>query len=201
MLPVYIVGNLHCLGMCGPIAALIAASPFRGYYLLGRLSSFTLAGTLAGAFGYVVQAVLEPYRLTSLFSIVLGGAMVVSGTFILMGKSFGLKQFKYYEEKMAVLLMKKGPFALFAFGFLTIALPCGQTVLVYSACALSGSAIIGTLNGMAFALITTPSLLLAMQARHFVKAAHHLYRPVMGLSGVIVGGVAVYRGLFAGGWV
>lgn len=199
MLPVYIMGNLHCLGMCGPIAALIAASPYRAYYLLGRLISFTLAGSLAGAFGYVIAALLEPYHLAALFTVGIGISMVVIGVLLLLGKSVSWKGFALYEQKMGALLMKKGPMALFSFGFLTIALPCGQTLLVYSACALSGSMATGTLNGMAFALLTTPSLLLAMQARRFVQAAHAWYRPIVGGSALLVGFGAIYRGLFAGG--
>lgn len=195
MFPIYVMGNLHCLGMCGPIALMIGSSPYRGYYLLGRLISFTLAGTLAGMFGYVVATLLQPYHLAYLFSLSIGISMLLIGISILMGKSIGFPLFAYYEKKMSVLLLKKGPWALFLFGFCTIALPCGQTLLVFSACALSGSASTGTLNGMAFALLTTPSLLLAMQAKRFVAKAHGLYRPVVGGLAILVGLGAIYRGI------
>lgn len=199
MLPVYIMGNLHCLGMCGPVAMLIAASPYRGYYLLGRLFSFTLAGTLAGAFGYVLASLLQPYHLSALISIGFGLSMALIGVAILFGKSLILPGMHSIERKMGGLLHQKGAFSLFAFGFLTIALPCGQTLLVYSACALSGSIETGTINGLAFAVLTTPALILAMQARRFVKSADRFYRPIVGGLALFVGTGAIVRGLINAG--
>jgi sulfite exporter TauE/SafE len=199
MLPVYLMGNLHCLGMCGPVAMLIGTSPYRGYYLLGRLISFTLAGTLAGAFGYVLASLLQPYHLSALISIGFGLSMVVIGVALFMGKNLILPGMQAVESKMGALLQQKGPLALFAFGFLTIALPCGQTLLVYSACALSGSIEVGTINGLAFALLTTPALVLAMQARRFVQSANRFYRPVVGGLALLVGTGAIVRGLINAG--
>lgn len=194
MLPIYVMGNLHCLGMCGPLAMIIGASPYWGYYLLGRMVSFTMAGTLAGMFGYVIATLLKPYHLAPVFSLAIGGSMLGIGIFTLMGKSFAWPLLASYEKRMSSLLLKKGPWTLFLFGFFTVALPCGQTLLVFSACALSGSAATGTINGMAFALLTTPSLFLAMQAKRFVASAHRFYRPVVGVLAILVGLGAIYRG-------
>lgn len=201
MLPIYILGNFHCLGMCGPLAMMIGTSPHRGYYLLGRLISFTLAGALAGGLGYLIAAFLQPYKLSSLLSILLGFAMGWIGIAILRGKPLSFKGMDKIEAKLSRLLIEKGPFSLFLFGFLSIALPCGQTLLVYSACALSGSAATGTLNGLAFAILTTPALFLAMQARHLLRAFDRFYKPVVGGVSLLIGGVSIYRGLIdAGVW-
>jgi sulfite exporter TauE/SafE len=195
MFPIYLMGNLHCLGMCGPLAMMIGNSPYRGYYLMGRMLSFTMAGALAGMFGYVIASLLQPYHLSYLFSLGLGISMLLIGAFILLGKSPGIPLLSRYEKKMSALLFHQGPWALFLFGFFTIALPCGQTLLVFSACALSGSAAAGTVNGLAFALLTTPSLLLAMHAKKFVNKAHKFYRPVVGVLAILVGIGAIYRGV------
>ena len=53
MLPLYLFGNVHCLGMCGPLVMLIGQHHFRYFYFVGRTLSFTLAGGLAGAAGFL----------------------------------------------------------------------------------------------------------------------------------------------------
>ena len=73
-------------------------------------------------------------------------------------------------------------------------LPCGQTVVVFSACALSGDPFVGLLNGLAFALLTSPSLFLAMQVRTLFPNAKAYYNKVVGLSAIFVGLLAFCRG-------
>lgn len=200
MFPIYVLGNFHCIGMCGPIAMLLGRSPYFGFYLLGRLVSFTLAGFLAGAFGEVIAISLSAYHLAGLLSIVIGLVMAISGVFLLGGLKtpFLWKIEKWIapiREKMNQLLFSKEPMPLFLVGFFTIALPCGQTLLVYSACALSGSAWIGTLNGFAFGLLTTPSLYLAMRGSSLLARIKKYYRPVVGSLSIAIGAVAILRGL------
>jgi hypothetical protein len=206
MLPIYILGNFHCIGMCGPIAMLLGRSPYRGFYLLGRLVSFTLAGFLAGAFGEVIAISLNAYNLAGMLSVIIGFVMALSGIFLLgsiktpyLGR---IEKFAApFREKMNQLLFSKEPMPLFLVGFFTIALPCGQTLLVYSACALSGSAWIGTLNGFAFGLLTTPSLYLAMRGSSLFARIKKYYRPIVGSLSVAIGTVAILRGLAEWGWI
>lgn len=200
MLPLYVMGNLHCLGMCGPLAMLLGGSRFRGFYLLGRLVSFTLAGFIAGAIGQVIGIVLHSYHISAAFSVLLGFLMLLAGGYILAGKQIpfsvgALKRLAPLQERFHKLMYTQEPWPLFLFGFCTILLPCGQTLLVYSACALSGSAWVGLINGFAFGLITTPSLLIAMRARKWISKMSKWYRPIVGFSALFIGLVAVLRGL------
>lgn len=206
MFPIYVLGNFHCIGMCGPIAMLLGRSPYRGFYLLGRLVSFTFAGFLAGAFGEVLAISLNAYHLAGLLSIVIGLVMALSGIFLLgsIKTPFLWKIEKLaqpFREKMNQLLFSQEPMPLFLVGFFTIALPCGQTLLVYSACALSGSAWIGTLNGFAFGLLTTPSLYLAMRGSGMLARIKKYYRPIVGSMSIAIGSVAILRGLAEWGWI
>lgn len=199
MLPIYILGNLHCLGMCGPVAMLLSASPYRAFYLLGRLISFTLAGTIAGLFGEVIGAVLTSYHLSGWFSVIFGGAMAGVGVSVLFGFDLPYshllaKKFAPLHNYLNRLLFSQEPWPLFLVGFFTIFLPCGQTLLVYSAAALSGSAFVGTINGLAFGLLTTPSLFLAMQAKRWMGGVKGWYHPLVGGMAVGVGILTVLRG-------
>ena len=51
LLPVYLFGNIHCAGMCGPLMMLLAKNRYRWAYFAGRLVSYTLAGLLSAEIG------------------------------------------------------------------------------------------------------------------------------------------------------
>jgi sulfite exporter TauE/SafE len=61
MLPYYLLGNLHCLGMCGPLTMMLGAHRFRYFYFAGRLFSFTLAGGIAGELGAVLNVFFNQF--------------------------------------------------------------------------------------------------------------------------------------------
>lgn len=196
MLPIYLMGNLHCLGMCGPIAMLLSRAPFRVFYLLGRLVSFTLAGFLAGAFGEVLAISLHQAHLSGLLSLVFGGLIFIFGCMILCNVSQSLAlPLGRFRDQLNQWLFSQEPWPLFLVGILTVALPCGQTLLVFSACALSGSAETGLLNGFAFGLLTTPSLYIAMRGAGWFMYLKRFYRPVVGGLSLLIGLVAILRAL------
>lgn len=200
MFPIYVMGNFHCIGMCGPIAMLLGQSPFRGFYLLGRLVSFTLAGFIAGGFGEVLAIALTAYHIGGLLSILIGLIMILSGLYVFQSFKWPFlykieRSIAPFREHLNALLFTKEPWPLFLVGFFTIALPCGQTLLVYSACALSGSAAIGMLNGFAFGLLTTPSLYLAMRGSGILARIKRYYKPIVGGLSICIGIIALLRGL------
>lgn len=200
MLPFYLLGNLHCLGMCGPLVMMIGTHRFRNYYFFGRLLSFTLAGTLAGELGAVLNVILNQYHLSAAASLIFGGFIFLLGMCGIMGKSFpGQAPIAALMGKanrsLALLMLRDKPTATFLFGFMTIALPCGQSLVVFSACALTGSALTGMLNGFAFALLTSPSLFFAMRAHTLLRGAKKYYHTATNLIALLIGGIALCRGL------
>lgn len=200
MFPIYVMGNFHCIGMCGPIAMLLGRSPYRAYYLLGRLVSFTIAGFIAGAFGEVLAIAFQAWHIGGLLSILIGLIMILAGFQVLLNFRLPFsvqidRAFAPFREKLNGFLLSQDPWPLFLVGFFTILLPCGQTLLVYSACALSGSAAAGTINGFAFGLLTTPSLYLAMHGSKILQKIKRFYKPVVGGVSIAIGAVALLRGL------
>lgn len=199
MLPYYLLGNLHCAGMCGPLVLMIGKHQFRHIYFIGRILSFSLAGFLAGAGGSVINLLLSQYHLSALASFSFGLMIIYVGISNLVGVSlkwnFFSKKIARANQTLSLLMLRDQPWSTFLFGFFTVALPCGQTVVVFSACALYGDPWVGLLNGFCFALLTTPSLLAAMYAtRIFQKAKRH-YNFFMGISALLIGGLAICRGL------
>lgn len=192
MLPVYLVANLHCLGMCGPLVMMIGAHRYRAFYFLGRTLSFTLAAMAAASVG----SVFHHYHLSACASFLFGGMLLFSGSMTLLGYSFPVPVvLRPVQGALSLLMLKDQPLSVFLFGFFTIALPCGQTIIVLSACALAGDPYVGLVNGLAFALLTSPSLFFAMQAASLIRRFRGFYQPVMGLSALFVGALAILRGL------
>lgn len=200
LLPLYLFGNVHCFGMCGPLVMLIGQHRYRFLYFLGRIMSFSLAGLAAGELGAVLHVFLKQYYLAESISLFFGFFIILLGLNILFNwkwMSFlpKIKAVASLNHSLSKLMLKETPWSTFLFGFFTVALPCGQTLIVFSACALVGDALIGFMNGLAFALLTTPSLVLAMHTLTLFKKLKHHYQTVLGLSSVLVGVLACCRGL------
>ena len=83
LLPLYIFGNVHCFGMCGPLVMLIGTHRYRQFYFFGRILSFTLAGFVAGALGAVLHSFLKLYHLAEMISLSLGLLIILIGFNIL----------------------------------------------------------------------------------------------------------------------
>lgn len=206
MLPIYLFGNLHCLGMCGPLVMMIGHHHFRYFYFLGRTLSFSLAGLIAGSIGAVAGAFFKQFHMAEVISFFFGIVLITLGAFILTGRSYPgsawlSKRLAKTNQTLSLLLLRDRAWPTFLFGFFTLALPCGQTLIVFSACALSGDPFIGLFNGLAFALLTSPSLFLAMQAHRFLRQARRYYQTVIGVSAMLVGGLSVLRGAAEAGWI
>ncbi len=200
MLPLYLFGNLHCMGMCGPLVMMIGHHRYRYLYFLGRTLSFTLAGLIAGEAGAVLTIVLKKYHLSALVSLLFGAIILVIGFFSLMrwrfpGNSFLAKRLASVNHTLSLLLLRDLPWPTFLFGFFTLALPCGQTLIVFSACALYGDPFAGLLNGLAFALLTSPALVAAMHAHRLFQRFKNHYDTLLGLSALVIGALAICRGL------
>lgn len=200
MLPIYLFGNLHCLGMCGPLVMMIGQHQYRYFYFLGRLFSFTIAGTIAGALGTVTHLFFKQYHLAEAACFFFGTILLVLGYSTLAGWHYPgyhwlAKKLSSLNKNISLLMLRDQAWPAFLFGLFTIALPCGQTLIVFSACALSGEISTGFINGLAFALLTSPSLILAMQAHSFFHYAKRYYQVIVGVSAILVGFLAFLRGL------
>lgn len=199
LLPLYLFGNIHCLGMCGPLVMLIGKHRFRLFYFAGRLLSYSLAGWLAGEAGTVLHLVLRDYHLAEAISGIFGLTFIIWGVVkLIKTPSITLKKGQSpsrFKQWLSMLLLKDTGWSTFLFGFFTVMLPCGQTLVVFSACALSGDPWVGLLNGFALALLTTPSLALAMQTLSLFKQMKHFDRYLLGCCAIAVGLIALCRAL------
>lgn len=207
LLPLYIFGNVHCLAMCGPLVMMIGQHRFRYFYFIGRLLSFSLAGFIAGGAGAVLHVFLKQYYLAETVSILFGMGLIFWGIYTLTGRVIYYSSLNKnatlnaFQQWISLLLLRDTILATFLFGFFTVVLPCGQTFLVFSACALNGDPLVGLGNGFALALITSPSLFLAMNTLTLLKKLKRYDRSVLGYSSILIGVLSVLRGFAEMGWV
>lgn len=177
---------------------------YRHFYFLGRTLSFSLAGMTAGGIGAVADSFFKHYHLSEATSLLFGAFLMILGFFTLVGWSYPgyhwlSRRLAATNHTLSLLMLRDRAWPAFLFGFFTLALPCGQTLIVFSACALSGDLFVGLMNGFAFAVLTSPSLFFAMKAHTFLRQARRHYRTVVGISACLVGGLAILRGLAEAG--
>jgi sulfite exporter TauE/SafE len=186
---------------------LLGQHRYRLFYFLGRLLSFSLAGLLAGELGAVLHLFLKQYYLAEIASLVCGIALIGWGITKILGwqrKQLVNNKPSYLNALhrwVSSLMLKDTGWSTFLFGFFTVALPCGQTLVVFSACALAGNAWVGLGNGFAFALLTTPSLVIAMHTLSLFKKFKRYDQKIIGGCSIFVGLLACCRGLAEIGWM
>lgn len=209
-----LLGGVHCLGMCGGIVSALGFSqkqpgahspsrfPILLAYNIGRISSYTLAGALAGGLGAAAfslsglqQAQSVLYLLAATFMIILGLylAGLWRGAAYLERAGTGL--WHYLEPFSRRFIPVNTPLQAFPFGMVWGWLPCGlvYSVLIWSLSA--GSALKGGLLMLAFGLGTLPNLLLMGAAANRLTrwTRQPKVRLVAGLVVVILGLGMVWR--------
>lgn len=198
LIPLYLIGNFHCLGMCGPLVMWLSKHPFRNAYFLGRLFSFTLVGICAGELGFILTYFFKEWKISFILSLLFGLIFIFFGLsrFIKLPSyqpKFLASQMRLFSNKIAPLVMKEKFLPIFIFGTATIVLPCGQSLMVFSLSALTESPLMGGINAAVFALLTTPSLWFAMQASSPFKLLKKYYQNIMGSFTIMIGILSLLR--------
>ena len=165
------LGGVHCIGMCGGIAAALSGAA-RGPALrrqaafsFGRIASYTAAGALAGGLGSLVQA-LGPvnaaqtalFIVANVFMVLLGLYVAGWGRTLLRLESAGGALWRRVEPLRRHFLPIDSDARALGAGAVWGWVPCG---LVYSMLALalaSGSALAGAGVLAAFGLGTLPAM-------------------------------------------
>ena len=208
-LTIGLVGSLHCIGMCGPIAL---ALPLKGkgnlqralgllLYNSGRILTYALFGTLFGLLGKSFHlAGLQ--RQVSVFL----GAMIIIGLLVpyilkKQNKLTGLwyKIFGNLYSEMSVLLKNGSFWSLFVIGFLNGFLPCGLVYLAIAGAIAQPEIIDGTIFMVMFGLGTIPAMFAVGWASKYISlglrnAVKRATPYLVGFFGLLL----IFRGLNLG---
>lgn len=158
-----LVGSLHCVGMCGPLALALPTGKLKPaqkiianlLYPLGRIFTYAILGALAGIFGagFSLVGLQQPLSIAA-------GLLLLIITLLprIKNQIFQIKGGSALSATLASWWRKPGMGKFFVVGLLNGLLPCG---MVYAA--LLGSLITASASGSAvymalFGLGTTPAL-------------------------------------------
>jgi len=163
-----LVSSLHCIGMCGSIIGTLTLSlspeirnrkallfPFVFNYNFGRITSYTLAGALAGIIQSIATMQMGEYgyRLLQLLSAVImaSAGLYIAGWFPRFAyiEKAGMHFWKKIEPFGRKLIPVKNRTQAYLFGMVWGWLPCG---LVYAALALAATA--GDVGKSAFTMLS-----------------------------------------------
>ena len=171
-----LLGSVHCIGMCGPLAFAIPSLKQGWFYLtadkliyqLGRIMAYSVLGIGIGLIGK--QIWLAGFQ---------QGISVISGVFIVMAACARLFMFSFFKSKSSFLL---GPFnTLFNYalkhkanhlivGFINGFLPCGFVYLVLAGVLNTGSVQNSVIYTFWFGMGTLPLMFFATLSAGFTGA-------------------------------
>lgn len=197
-----LLGGGHCIGMCGGIVGAVTMTlpgnqpkpPFLLAYNLGRIMSYGLAGSLAGAVGassffldHVLPVEKILYGLASLMLILLGCYLAgVWRVLTWLEKAGGVLWQRIQPLSRHLLPVTSLPQALLL-GTLWGWLPCGLVYSVLVAAMATGDPLQGGLLMLAFGAGTLPALLtMGMATIRLKRFLQH--RWVRLLSGLVMMG-------------
>ena len=204
-----LLGSLHCVGMCGPIAIALPipnANNFsfvigRLLYNLGRVATYSFLGAVFGLLGS--RLVISGFQQS--VSITLGIAILIA---VLIPPKYKAKISQHTIIQKITLplksgisdLFKRGTFsAMFLIGLLNGLLPCGLVYVALAGAIASGNAISGTLVMILFGLGTIPMMFAATIFGKFINLnIRKKITKAIPVFAVILGILFIVRGMGLG---
>ena len=200
-----LLGSLHCMGMCGPIALAVpigSGSKFSRYfrffiYNFGRVIAYSSLGLLFGLLGTGLQ--MAGFQQT--ISIIAGMVIILSVIVIYYlprQKRLGFISHAI-QKPFAKFFGKKTYFSVLMIGVLNGLLPCGLVYLALAGATAQASAINGMLYMALFGLGTFPAMFALKISSEIISTSLRLemrkWVPVLTL---LIGVLFVVRGLGLG---
>ena len=209
-IPAFILGvisNLHCLGMCGPIALAIPlnrsskSAMFLGIlqYHIGRVLVYGILGYLVGYIGMGIKL----FGVLQAISILAGIGIIIYAwrkkiTFYKNPFSSSLvsRLSSLLSQSMGKIMRSESPLKLFLLGALNGLLPCGMVYTALITAVVLGTPILSATSMLAFGLGTLPGLVafsvFAQQLGNTIRSKINRYLPY---QITVVGLLIVLRGM------
>jgi sulfite exporter TauE/SafE len=206
-----LAGSVHCVGMCGGVVAALAMTgkdhsfgsrlTSQLCYNLGRVSTYTVLGALAGLIGSSLDLVaLKP--VSSWFYIGVNLFVIAVG----LCSAFGLHRLslsaldgsgaRFLAAPVRLAISSGSVYAAFPLGLVLGFLPCGMVYAPLMAAAASGGPGLGAATMAALGLGTIPVLLLLGTASSAVSGAlRSAMLRLAGLAVAFMGAAGLWRAL------
>ena len=174
-----IVGSLHCLGMCGPIAMALPyqdRTPLRtGFnilqYHMGRIVTYALLGGIIGLVGQGIYLAGMQKAFSIGAGVLLLAAAILSLKFMNRFMTIRVvdRFFQRLKTAIAIQLQKRSSSSIFIIGLLNGLLPCGLVYMAIVGAVSTGSALSGMAYMALFGAGTVPLVLAASVAGTFAS--------------------------------
>ncbi|MCF6171147.1 MAG: sulfite exporter TauE/SafE family protein [Bacteroidales bacterium] len=204
-----LVGSLHCIGMCGPIAIALPLGNKSWWqrvlggitYNLGRIFTYALLGAVFGLLGQGIEmAGLQQWA-----SIGIGAVMILSVLFpVLFRGKIKFEQFFFgYAGKMIgkfrqLFSISSIP-SLFLIGLLNGLLPCGLVYVAIAGAINTNALVSGIVYMLLFGLGTIPVMLAIPLLGNLIGTGiRKRFRSVLSAFIVVLGILFILRGLSLG---
>jgi uncharacterized protein len=204
-------GSFHCIGMCGGIVAALSMTGNAGgfrlrlqsqiCYNLGRVTTYTLLGALAGLIGSSLDLMamksFSSWFLigANLFVIAIGLSSALALSALNLSSLEG-RGARFFAAPLRRTVSGNSAFAAFPLGLLLGFLPCGLVYAPLVAAAGSGSLVSGAATMAALGLGTIPVLLMFGTASSAVSATlRSTMMRVAGIAVALMGAAGLWRAL------
>lgn len=176
-----LLGGIHCTAMCGGIASSLNAKNKNNLFShalllnLGRISSYTLAGLLAGVVGASFISVIKIPHLGAILRSFMGLILIIIALRILFPQTFAFTKigngfFWQQLSKIKTYLPQSGYAHSFSMGALWGWLPCGLSTSLLMAAWFEASPLHSSLMMLAFGIGTLPLMItLSYSGGQFVR--------------------------------
>ncbi|MGJ8739101.1 sulfite exporter TauE/SafE family protein [Zobellia laminariae] len=204
-----LMGSLHCVGMCGPIAFMLPVDHSNNVkkfgqifiYHFGRLMAYGIIGLVFGLLGKGLSIFGAQQKL----SIAIGVLMIL--IVLIPYKTFSkynlskpiYKVISKIKNQLGKELKKKSPDTFLTIGFLNGFLPCGLVYMALFGAVAMGNALQGSLYMMLFGLGTLPLMTAAIYFSNLLKGGiRQKVQKAIPVFVVIIGLLFILRGLGLG---
>lgn len=204
-----LLGSLHCVGMCGPIAFMLPvdrSNSFKkvsqiGIYHFGRLLAYSLIGLVFG----LVGKSLYIFGIQQQLSIAIGIIMIV--LVLIPYKTLGKynlskplnKLISKVKSNLGKALKKKTADTFLTIGFLNGFLPCGLVYMAVFGAIATGSLVEGSSYMVLFGIGTIPLMTSAIYLGKFLNSTvKQRIQKAIPVFVVIIGVLFILRGLGLG---
>ncbi len=204
-----LLGSLHCVGMCGPIAFMLPVdrnNSFKkvsqiGMYHFGRLLAYSIIGLVFG----LVGKSLYIFGFQQQLSIAIGIFMIV--LVLIPYKTLGKynlsrplnRLISMVKSSLGKALKKKTADTFLTIGFLNGFLPCGLVYMAVFGAIATGSLLEGSLYMVLFGLGTIPLMTSAIYLGKFLnQTIKQRIQKAIPVFVVVIGALFILRGLGLG---
>ncbi|MCK5441945.1 MAG: sulfite exporter TauE/SafE family protein [Maribacter sp.] len=204
-----LMGSLHCVGMCGPIAFMLPVDKNNNLkklfqifmYHFGRLMAYGIIGLLFGLLGKGLYV----FGMQQKLSIIIGALMII--IVFIPHQSFSQYNFSKpvfriiskVKSRLGQELKKKTPDTFLTIGFLNGFLPCGLVYMSLFGAIAMGSSWEGSLYMVLFGLGTIPLMTTAIYMSGLLKnSAKKRIQQLIPVFVVVIGILFILRGMGLG---